>query len=34
MISPVLIKRPDITFENNVIVGYNKTQYSEKLPKG
>ena len=30
----MLIKRPVITFENNVIVGYNETQYSEKLPKG
>ena len=28
----MLIKRPVITFENNVIVGYNETQYSEKLP--
>lgn len=30
----MLIKRPVITFANNVIVGYNETQYSEKLPKG
>jgi len=29
----MLIKRPVLTFENNVIVGYNETQYLEKLPK-
>jgi len=28
----MLIKRPVITFENNVIVGYNETQYLDKLP--
>ena len=29
----MLIKRPVITFENNVIVGYNESQYLEHLPK-
>jgi len=28
----MLIKRPVITFENNVIVGYNETQYLDRLP--
>lgn len=27
----MLIKRPVITFDNNVIVGYNESQYLEKL---
>ena len=27
----MLIKRPVITFDNNVIVGYNETQYLEKI---
>ena len=29
----MLIKRPVITFNNNVIVGYNETLYQEKLKK-
>ena len=28
----MLIKRPVITFGNNVIVGYNESQYLDKLP--
>jgi len=27
----MLIKRPVITFENNIIVGYNESQYLEQL---
>jgi len=27
----MLIKRPVITFENNIIVGYNESKYLEKL---
>ena len=29
----MLIKRPVITFDNDMIVGYNESQYLEKLPK-
>ena len=29
----MLIKRPVITFDNGVIVGYNESQYLDKLPK-
>ncbi len=29
----MLIKRPIITFNDNVIVGYNESLYQEKLPK-
>ncbi len=29
----MLIKRPVITFDNGVIVGYNESEYLEKLPK-
>ena len=29
----MLIKRPVITFNDNVIVGYNESLYQEKLPK-
>ncbi len=29
----MLIKRPVITFDNDVIVGYNESKYLEKLPK-
>ena len=29
----MLIKRPVITFDDTVIIGYNESQYQEKLPK-
>ena len=29
----MLIKRPVITFEKNVIIGYNESQYQNLLPK-
>lgn len=29
----MLIKRPVITFDNRIIVGYNETEYLDKLPK-
>jgi len=29
----MLIKRPVITFDNKVIVGYNRDEYLDKLPK-
>ena len=29
----MLIKRPVITFDNSILVGYNESQYLEKLPK-
>jgi len=29
----MLIKRPVITFGNEIIVGYNRDEYLEKLPK-
>jgi len=29
----MLIKRPVITFDNNVIVGYNETEYIQKIKK-
>lgn len=29
----MLIKRPVITFDNKVIVGYNRDEYLKKLPK-
>ena len=29
----MLIKRPVITFENEIIVGYNRDEYLDKLPK-
>ena len=29
----ILIKRPVITFDNDILVGYNKDEYLAKLPK-